>query len=159
MPIGFRMNDARAKIQEDRLDALFEKWVLPLGLGWLHWDLRYYRGAIPDTNDKTLFEIRVRFEYCDVDLRVNLLLMESQDDDDLERSFVHECAHVITVPLKDAAAQNVSYEGMRMIEEHQASMLASSLMWLRSHLEKQGNDPSVHRVLKPETDTTEATSS
>lgn len=127
------MNDAEAEAQKARVEALYERWVTPLGLAYWKWKLVWHRGAIED-HDAALFNISVSFEYHRVVLDVCLPKAEAQSDDDLEWAFVHECAHVFTIPLKSAAAMRVDQDAMHMLEEHQASAIASAFVWLRASL-------------------------
>lgn len=128
------MNDEQAEAQKARVQALYDRWVRPLGLSWWRWKLVWHRGAIQD-HDSALFNVNVSFEYHRVTLDICLPLVDEQSDDDLEWAFVHECAHVFTIPLKHAAAERVDSDAMHMLEEHQASAIASALVWLRAHCE------------------------
>jgi len=130
------MDDEEAARQKRRVNDLHEKWVGPLGLGWWVWEYEWYRNQI-DNHPDALFNIQVRFEYHDVTLQVSLGHVKQQSDLDLERSFVHELGHCFTLPLRDAASQGVNQEGMRFLEEHQATEISSSLLWLREHLTKK----------------------
>lgn len=130
------MNDEQAEIQKARVMALHEKWVGPLGLAWWHWDMRWYRGAIPSAPE-SLFYITIRFEYLDVALSMNLAEVSECSDEDLERAFVHECGHLFTVPLKNAADKRVDGDAMHMLEEHQASLIGKAFLWLRAHCEQE----------------------
>lgn len=133
------MNDEAAAAQQARIRALQARWVGPLGLGWLKWEVDWHRGAIPGCSDRTIFLIKVRFDYQDVDLAVNLDLVEDQSDDELEDAFCHELGHVYTIPLKDAAGRGIEGEAMDMLEEHQATSIGRSLRWLRDHLDRGGD--------------------
>lgn len=127
------MIDSEAETQKKRVKDLGEKWLGPLGLLWWHIEYEWERGNIGD-HANTLFFITVRFDYNEVILKVSLPLVKTQTDQELERAFVHECAHIFTVPLKDAASREVNREGMDLLEEHQASVLGRAFQYLRAHL-------------------------
>lgn len=129
------MNDEQAAVQKARVEALYERWVKPVGLAWWDWQLVWHRGAIHGQDD-ALFHIRVRFEYQDITLDVDLVKVEKASDARLERAFCHEIGHVFTIPLKDAAARRVDGDAMDFLEEHQASAIGSALQWLRASLVK-----------------------
>lgn len=127
------MNDEETAVQKARVEALYERWVKPLGLAWWDWEIVWHRGDIPG-QDGAMFNIHVRFEYQDITLDVCLPKVEKESDKHLERAFCHEVGHVFTIPLKDAASRNVDQDAMHFIEEHQASAIGSALQWLRASL-------------------------
>lgn len=129
------MNDEQAEVQKARVQALFDRWVKPLGLAWWDWELVWHRGDIPGEGS-AMFHIQVRFEYQDITLDVNLPCVEKESDKHLERAFCHEMGHVFTIPLKYAASLRVDGDAMNMLEEHQSSAIGSAFVWLRDSLTK-----------------------
>lgn len=130
------LTDDQYERQKARIQRLMKRWHEPLGMAWWTWDLSYHRGAISDESPRTVFKIYVRFRYQDVRLHSNLDLVQDMNDDDLEQAFVHEMAHVFTIPLKTASAEGWNAKAINDLEEHQATSIGRSLQWLREAVER-----------------------
>jgi hypothetical protein len=127
------VNDEGAEAQKARVMGVYERWAGPLGLGWQRQiSFSWYRGEIPD-HPRAAMTCEVQWQYKSARICVDLLKVADLTDDDLEWVVVHELMHVFLGGLIEAFNLKVDGDAFRMIEEHTASSLAQSVMWLRAH--------------------------
>lgn len=131
------MKDEIAEAQKARVMALYEKWGIPLGLGWQRRvSFSWYRGAIPDYPDAAM-TCAVQWQYKSATISVDLVKVADLDDHDLEWALVHEMCHVFLGGLITAHRERVDNDAFRLIEEHTASTIAQAVLWLRAHCEEK----------------------
>lgn len=95
------MNDADFKREHDRIEALADRWLSPLGLlsSWTT-TVEYFREPLMvhgELSDETVAQAKVQWEYRTATLQFCLPKTATKTDNELEYIFVHECCHV---PLK-----------------------------------------------------------
>ncbi len=132
------MNDAEFDAQRVRLQALSEKWIKPLGLGWYALDFVYARDNYkpPGTTAK-----EDSLAYCSTDWRYghaaitwNMVEVIEQDENKLEVAFVHELMHVFLNEMRWTA--NNDSDSLDH-EERVASTLTKAFLWLRDSLTEE----------------------
>ncbi len=132
------MNDAEYEAQKDRIEALREKWVKPLGLGWWRIVIDYVRQGWPRTEEQEatssypIMECAVRWEYLQAMIKVNVPELVDMDDDRLEECFVHELCHIFVNELREVSPD---HDGWIKHEERVVTHLAHAFLWLRKHVE------------------------
>lgn len=110
------MRDADFAEQKARIQALADKWLPLLGLdpGW-HITLEY-TDAAKDGDDRGIAQAKVDWQYLQAVLTWYLPRVATQDGDELEECFIHECMHVLVNEMrwqdaaKDAVSLNLCHE-------------------------------------------------
>lgn len=128
-------DDEEYKAQIERVEAIIDRWVEPLGLKW--WDITtvYDRSGGREQSDGfvTIAQCRARWEYLRAQITVFLGTVKDVDDDDLESHIVHELMHIFL------AAWPPDEDGS--VDEHEelaATMLARAMRWARKEGYKEG---------------------
>lgn len=115
------MTDAEAEAQKARVQALIDKWLVPLGLRW--WRLHFQYDRAPKATDgeisRCVAECWPDWRYGEATIRFYLPCVADQDDDELEYAFVHECQHCFLHETREGA-----HEDGWPHEEHAATRLA-----------------------------------
>jgi hypothetical protein len=130
------MTDAEYAEQKDRIIALSDKWLKPLGLGW--WDIRLtfqrsgYMEPKQNTRDRSVAKCDCDWRYGHAEITFNMPLVAEQNDDDMENIVVHELMHVFLNEMRWARQ-----DGQDDIdhEERVASTLTKALLWLRESMQ------------------------
>jgi len=123
--------------QKDRIRALADRWIGPLGLHWYKIDLAYARDdyqPLGDTSrENSLAKCSTDWRYGTALITWNMPLVREQKDDDLEMAFVHELCHIFLNEMRWTA----SNDGDSLDhEERVASTLTKAFLWLRDHLKE-----------------------
>lgn len=130
------MNDSEYEAQRERLKALADKWVGPLGLGWWDLDFAYARDDYEPKHDNSrhdeLANCRCDWRYGHAMITWNMPLAAEQSDEQLERAFVHELCHIFLNEMR--WAREADTDGLDH-EERVASTLTKAFLWLRDALE------------------------
>jgi len=116
------------KRQRKRVQGIIDQWITPLGLRWWKIDVCYYgkrkqfrkRGG-KETVLRVVSDWRYRWAYIDV----NLQMVASREDWELENDIVHELTHLFLgeIPIKGRHG----YDHM----ERTCSSLTSAFIWVR----------------------------
>jgi len=138
------MDDKAYRAQKARVEALIEKWVKPVGLGYWRLTFSWYREPLPpypgkqapSAPDVVLMDVRADWRYNQAFIRVCLPEVAELDDDHLEWAFVHELMHVFLNEMR-----YYGDDGRKEHEERVASHLASAFIWLRNHERAQAKRP------------------
>ena len=135
--LGEKMNDADFDVQRQRLVALSEKWIKPLGLGWWNIAFAYHRDDyVPlgtTARDDSLAKCRASWRYGNALISFNMPLVLEQDETDLEVAFLHELMHIFLNEMRwtaDNSSDSLDHE------ERVASTLTKAFLWLRDSLVK-----------------------
>lgn len=139
------MDDAEYEHQKQRLLALADKWVRPLGLGW--WDIQYAYARDDYEPPKQASSEDHSVAHCSADWRYgyacitwNMPLVREQDDEKLERIFVHELQHIFLHEMRwtaDNSDDSIDHE------ERVASIYTKAFLWLRDALLEQQQQPPI----------------
>lgn len=131
------MNDEEYEVQQARVQALFSKWVKPLGLGWwvitTEW-VREYKNAEPKgkvfgTNERDVcLNCSASWKYGTATIRCYLPLIADMSDTELEQSIVHELMHIMVNECR------VDGDDWLDHEERVCTTLAKAFLWLRDSL-------------------------
>ena len=123
------MNDQEFEAQRQRILALIDKWVTPLGLRWWRLGFVYYREGLPRPDDDpegvTLFYVTSRWRYLTAHIKVNIPAIADLDDARLEWGFVHEMCHVLVNETRENGGDWLDHE------ERVCSTLANAFIWAR----------------------------
>ena len=129
------MNDTEYEIQRQRLLALSEKWIKPLGLGWWDIELVYARDDYvpPGTTarDDSLANCAASWRYGQAVITWNMPKVSAETDKTLERAFIHELCHIFLNEMRWANANDADSLDH---EERVASTLTKAFLWLRDSL-------------------------
>lgn len=137
------MNDTEFNEQKARIEALIDRWKDPLGLGWWNIDFQYCRegelerthGHDPESRFTALMDCSVEWQYLNACIRINMPMIATRDDDDIENAFVHELMHVFVAEMQVpewADAPAAIFQSLRDHEERVVSMLARVIVWTRN---------------------------
>lgn len=127
------MNDADYEGQKIRVDALIDRWVKPIGLGWWRIDFNWSRErkeASPDSPSdfQCVMECSAKWQYRKAAITCYApAVAEIEDDDYLEWVFIHELMHIFVNESRES-------DDWMSHEERVCSELASAFQWLRDHL-------------------------
>ena len=135
------MDDKTYELQKKRVKNLFDKWQTPLGLGWWKITIVYSReksrgeGTPSEHNADiggewdVIFNVRTDFYYKIAVITAFLPVIEQLSDEDTERYFLHECAHILVCPMehKDRESQ----------EELVATTIADTILWVIDAVKKK----------------------
>lgn len=123
------MNDADFEAQKARIQKLLDLWLTPLGLRWWSITVIYDRDLEPssqtvetDSNSCVYMHVTTHWEYIFATVTVYVHAIQDVDDDELERMFLHEMAHIMLSAMR--------YDGAHM-EERTASELARAFQWIK----------------------------
>lgn len=120
------MTDKEFEIQKKRVKKFVDKWFKTLGLGWYEIDFEWSREFDGDTAGRTLSS----WQYRSATITFFLPKLALQDDETIERTVVHEMAHV----LLSALAQNQTEDDAGLheqINEYATESVTNALIWSR----------------------------
>jgi len=132
------VNDAEYEAQKARVEALFERWVGTIGLGW--WRIQYVwhreesRDTDIDKDDVCMMDCRADWRYLHATINVYLPSIAEVDDTDyLEYLVVHELMHIFLCELRDRKETDDDDEDTAASdhEERVATVLAKAMLWAR----------------------------
>lgn len=127
------MDDAEFLQQKQRIMAIAEQWVRPLGLGYWRVDLGYDRDGsdFADTMQTVgAFESGAAarcfpdWRYCIATVVFNMPRIAHLDDEELEGIVVHELMHIFLHEMRERS-------GALGHEERVATSLAKGFIWIR----------------------------
>lgn len=129
---------------ENRIRALLDKWVVLVGLGPWHFNVKYIRERIYGGDDsrkgsEAIFRISPRWMYQWAELECNMLaILEENDKDFLERCFIHELMHCFLAEVRPEEYDHRPDDAHWLVhEEHAAQALAQAFFWVdRKYLEQ-----------------------
>ena len=126
------MTDAEFEEQKERLRALQEKWITPLGLRmWQKVSFEYWREALPPPSDvepgsKVLARAFPDWRYKTGRILFCLPMCVPLSDEELEYIFLHECVHLLVNEMRYSGD-----EGGIVHEERCVTEIAMVLGWVR----------------------------
>lgn len=121
------MNDREYAKQKKRIQALIERWVKPIGLGYWTINFEYSRERLGEAHVAeydTLARTTSSWEYRHGLISFSMPNVMEIDDEELERAFVHELMHIFLNEMRDWTTDNNH-------EERVASELTSAMLWVR----------------------------
>lgn len=143
------MNDRDYNAQKRRVGRLFNRWAKTLGLN--QWALHYQccrEGEMLTDDDRSgdsafspVMDCEAQWQYQQVAIRVNTPMLVSMDDEDVERSVVHELCHVLVNEMRTDEPTMEQYNH----EERVVTMLTNALLWTR----RAGYDEGRRDARKP----------
>lgn len=122
------MTDAEFEAQKARVEAYFDQWVQPLGLGM--WDITYiwHRDRDDDGIEQNAdMACTPMWEYLAATIDVYLYQTIKRSDEWVELAVVHELCHC----LADEIAVDKKPRPTRRNEEHVISSLAKAFIWTK----------------------------
>ena len=129
------MDDKEFEAQRQRLLALAEKWIGPLGLGWWDIEFAYHRDdyVAPGTTarDDSLGCCTASWRYGQAMIHWNMPKVAEQKDALMETAFVHELIHVFLNEMRWTAGNDADSLDH---EERVASTLTKAFLGLRDSL-------------------------
>ena len=125
------MQPKRFDAQCARIKELAGRWIKPLGLGW--WtiehryrdDPSYFRNEEKGTS--VLMVCHVDWRYRTAAIDVNISLVQERGDEELEKDYVHELAHIFLNEMRMTATESDYADH----EERVAQTLADAFIWIR----------------------------
>jgi hypothetical protein len=126
------VDDAEYARQKRRLLALFERWAGPLGLRWWDIDMAYEREQFEVDGKpapETIAQTAVNWRYGHATITWNMPQVAQLADDKLERTFVHELAHLLVNEMRQC-----DQDDWLDHEERVVTNLTKAFLWLREHL-------------------------
>ncbi len=142
------MTDKEYREQKARIKALIPKWVYPLGLRWWKVTFEYERdglelGAHIENNGSAqcLARTSVRWQYLDALIVWNMPALVGTDDEELEKSFVHELCHIFVHEMREWAGEEMEKDKLTDAirhEERVVTQLTAAMLWLRKHAFDEG---------------------
>lgn len=136
------MTDAEYQAQKDRVKALIERWVKPIGLGWWRIDFNWSRERKEPADDspsatRCVMECHALWKYRKATITCYVPAVEEIEDDEyLEWIFIHELMHIFVNEIREP-------EDWMSHEERVCSELASAFQWLRQSLVKDFDGDTV----------------
>ena len=140
------MNDIEYETQKARVQALADKWLLPLGLKYWMVSLDFDRTTHVEKDENAADNwaevacCRVRWEYLQANMVWRLLVVEDLSDEQLERHFIHECMHVFLNEMRETD-ENMKHE------ERVAELLANAFWWVHTTMTDRDVHPPVATAL------------
>lgn len=131
------MTDAEFNVQRKRLLALQDKWIPALGLRWWHTTFVYSRQPLKSeaAEGRTcLAQTLVDWEYLNATITFDMQAIVDESDDDLEKTFVHECMHIFVHEMRMWAGPEVTYEKKEEAMKHEervVTQLTNAVIWSR----------------------------
>lgn len=129
------MNDEEFERQKERIQALREKWVGPLGLKWWCTNWKYDRGDIADSDGYGNYPVahcRADWRYLEATIEWSLPRVVNLSDQELENVLVHELMHIFVNEMR---------EGKLKHEERVCETLARAFVWLRDDCKERYGSP------------------
>jgi hypothetical protein len=129
------VKDAEYELQKERVRALSDKWLGPLGLKrWREIEIGY-SDTLKEGSPDCAADASVQWEYLQASLTFYLPKCSTLNDADLEYCFVHECMHVLVKEMRwqdDNKPDNIRHE------ERVCTTIAQAFLWVRDYA-KDGN--------------------
>lgn len=142
------MNDAEYDKQKARIQRLINYWVKLLGLGWWRIDFAYKREGlklddnIDDTGTEfTAAKTHAHWQYLDALTEWNMPWVAGADDENLEKTVVHELVHLFINEMREWAGDGAPPGGLKHAirhEERVVTQLTNALLRLRDHARAEG---------------------
>ena len=126
------MTDKEYEKQKARVKKFWDKWFVPLGLGWFKVKLVYERVA-DDDEPLRITATYPHWQYRRASVYFYLPLCAEHDDERVEDTVVHEMIHILLAGL-----HNMDDEEKREITEYTTETLARAVMWAREAGFKEG---------------------
>jgi predicted SprT family Zn-dependent metalloprotease len=120
------MTDKEFDKQKARVQKYIDKWFTTLGMGWFTIDFEWTR----ETDGGTAGRTTSQWQYRSATITFFLSILAEHDDDTVERTVVHEMAHV----LLSGIAQNMIHDDETLsnqVNEYTTETVTAALMWAR----------------------------
>ncbi len=130
------MKRRKFRKQKRRIQALAQKWIGPLGVGW--WEVEHHYHDNRDdwkTDDgEILMETHWSWKYRTAVIHVNIPALVDRNDEQLERHYVHELVHILV------GEALVEADDKKDHVERAVEGIARAFIWLREHAQEEGGD-------------------
>lgn len=132
------MTDAEYEEQKQRIRAIADRWIEPLGLNWWKIELEYSReplqGAEEDAKQGWCLQAtcRAKWQYLDATITFGLPSIAHLSDEALEDVIVHELMHVFVNEMREKGINH---------EERVVTQLTKAVIGLRAHLRETPDGP------------------
>ena len=131
------MTDAEFEVQQNRIRALRDKWDDPILAGEAevtHMFSRDYADATDETWYKTVCSARAQWQYQEASFEWNCPNVAKQDDDSLERIYVHELMHFMVNPMHKKRSPREEYVCTKLADAflrvHRRSLRGDVSRWI-----------------------------
>src|SRR5712691_10117518 len=94
------MNTDDFNVTKERIRQCADKWITPLGLKWWTVRLEYDKERCTEQPGSRACT-HVLWEYLDATITFHMPELVDDDDAELERTFVHECCHILVAEMRD----------------------------------------------------------
>ncbi len=134
------MTDSEYSKHKRRIQKLADRWLNCLGLKWWAIDINYEREGIPVSptdaavNWECNARVRAKWEYLKAAIDFNMLAVARLTDEELERTFVHECCHVLVAEMREWGPGDMTQAAVDISLKHEERVvcgLTSALLWTR----------------------------
>ena len=131
------MTDKEFREQKRRVNKYLDKWQKPAGFGWWYITVEYERDRYTD-EPNTAAHCWSQWQYHQATIRFYLPALKSLEDEELERTIIHELCHLLISPLEDYSTPE-----RRQITEHTTSLVADALYWAYSNVGKESREQRI----------------
>lgn len=111
------------KRQHARIGKMVDKWLTALGLKWWRVEVNYHDGG----DSRVAMECWAQWQYLSARIDIYVPVVAELDDDALERTFVHECIHVLINEMREP-----DDDGKH--EDRVCETLTKAIFWVRELL-------------------------
>ena len=141
---GQKMNDAEFEKQSQRIQTLWDRWILPVGLAAWKLNCVYVRNDFMMDGQpapEALATASTKSEYMLATLSWNMPVVAEHDDRELERIFLHEVSHILVNEMRpsrnDTPLDKVLTGEDAWHEERVCTMIGNALLWTRESVERE----------------------
>jgi hypothetical protein len=121
------MKDSEFKKHKKRVEKVADKWLSILGLKWWDINVNYVEESMYSrhTTDETQVAMTCAplWQYMTAEIDVSIPVIALLDDADLERDFIHECAHILVCEMRSGRDKENH-------EERVCQMLTKAFLWV-----------------------------
>jgi hypothetical protein len=117
----------------DRCQAVFDEWIVKLGLAWYEVDVAYYdsrKQFRKDADRIVAARITTDWQYMRFAVDVCVPVVVDKTDAELERVIVHELCHALVNELREP-------DPIGKHEERVVTMLTKAFIWTRNLTRKE----------------------
>ena len=138
------MNDAEFEQQSKRIQTLWDRWIVPIGLAAWKLNCVYVRNDFTHDGQpapNTLALASTQSEYMLSTLSWNMPVVAEHDDRELERIFLHEMCHILVNEMRPSRKQSEENQALAgedsWHEERVCTMIGNALLWTREAVERE----------------------
>lgn len=120
------MTDKEYNAEKARIQSMIDKWFNALGLGWYEVDMSWSR-EVDESHRDTAARTEWRWQYRTAAITWFLPTTATLTEEKLERTVVHEFAHILTGSM----AYDTDDDGYLERMEHATETVARAIIWSR----------------------------